>query len=182
MVVKPDEIRHPIRMAVTADHDVVLDVVVVQSLEGAVTVGLVAIPGVVVQGVNVAVSDRLVEAGEDGLAANHAPGGLGIDEIGVEPVFLSGTHHGTAGVVGNLMDVMGIPVEVRDGPIVLPGIQHNKIEKRTKGEGAPDAEVVVHLDLPDGHPFEVSTYSVHLPLINSHAAVHDEGGFGVVQL
>ena len=79
MVVKPDEIGHPIRMAVTANHNVIFDVVFVQSLEGAVTVGLVAIPGVVVQGIDVTISDRLVEAGEDGLAADNAPRGLGID-------------------------------------------------------------------------------------------------------
>ena len=80
------------------------------------------------------------------------------------------------------MDVGGIPVEVRDGPIILPCIQHDKIEEGTKGEGAPDAEVVVHFDLPDGHPFEISTHSVHLALINSHTAVHHEGGLGVVEL
>jgi len=36
--------------------------------------------------------------------------------------------------------------------------------------------------LPDGHPLEISTHSIHLPLIDRDATVLDEGGLGVVQL
>lgn len=52
-------------MRVTGDDDVVADVVRVEGVECAVAVGLVAVPGVVVERVNVAVCERFVDAGED---------------------------------------------------------------------------------------------------------------------
>lgn len=44
-------------MRVTGDDDVVADVVRVQGVECAVAVGLVAVPGVVVERINVAVCE-----------------------------------------------------------------------------------------------------------------------------
>lgn len=38
MVVEPDQIRYPIGVRVSADHDVVSDVVGVQCVEGAVAI------------------------------------------------------------------------------------------------------------------------------------------------
>lgn len=80
------------------------------------------------------------------------------------------------------MHVVRVPVQVSDTPVVLTGVQHDKIEERANGERAPNPEVVVHLYLADGHPFEVCAYSIHLTLVNRHTAVHDERGLGVVKL
>jgi len=102
VVVQPDEVADPVGVRVTRDHNVVADVVGVQRLEGPVSVGLVPVPGVVVQRVSVAVRGRFVDAREDGLAADNPPSGLALgrrDELGVEPVFLATAHHRSTGVV-----------------------------------------------------------------------------------
>ena len=93
MFVEPDEVGDPVGVGVAGEDDVVGDVVGVEGLEGAVTVGLVAVPGVVVEGVDVAVGDGFVDAREDGLRADDAPGCSRGDKFVVEPVFLAGTHH-----------------------------------------------------------------------------------------
>ena len=98
------------------------------------------------------------------------------------------------------MDVVGVPVQISDGSIVLSGIKHDQIEERSNGEAAPDTEVVVHLDLTDGHPpervskvsnssdcrirhsLEVGTHGVHLALVNRYTAILHKGSLGVVQL
>lgn len=113
VVVQPDEVAHPVGVRVAGDHDVVADVVGVQGLEGSVSIGLVPVPGVVVQRVGVAVRGRFVQAGEDGLAADDTPGGLALGrrhELGVEPIFLATAHHSSASVIGDLVNVVGVPV------------------------------------------------------------------------
>lgn len=62
VVVQPHQVRHPVGVAVARDHDVVGDVVAVQRLVRAVAVGLVPVPRVVVERVDVAVRHRLVDA------------------------------------------------------------------------------------------------------------------------
>ena len=64
MLVEPDKVRDPARMRVAGQEDGVVDLVIVQVLQGPVPVGLVAIPGIVIQRVLVAVRNRLVDAGE----------------------------------------------------------------------------------------------------------------------
>lgn len=132
MLVEPHEIRDPVRVRVARDHDVVGDVVVVQGREGPVAVGLVPVPGVVVEGVDVAVGEGLVDAAKDGLGADDAPRGaarFGVEERGVEPVFLSGAHHRPRRVVGDLVDVVRVPVEVGDGAVVLPCVEHDEVDE-----------------------------------------------------
>ena len=46
------------------------------------------------------------------------------------------------------MNVIGVPVQIRDGSIVLPGIEHDEIEQRSDRKTPPNPEVVVHLNLP----------------------------------
>ena len=184
-VVQPDEVGDPVCVAVAGDHDVVADLVVVQGGERAVAVALVAVPGVVVERVDVAVRDALVDAREDGLRPDDTPGGAaicGLHEGVVEPIFLAGAQHAAAGVVADLAHVVGVPVEVGDGAIVLAGVEHDEVEEGAELEGAPDAQIVVHFDLTDWHPLEVGTDGVHFPLVRGYAAVLDEGGFGVVEV
>ena len=98
------------------------------------------------------------------------------------------------------MDVVGVPVQVCDGTVVLPGVEHDQVEERSNRVAAPDTKVVIHLDLTDGHPpervskvsflldcttrhlLEVGTHSIHLALINRNTAILHKGTFGVVQL
>jgi hypothetical protein len=75
-------------VTVTGDDDVVADVVLLEMVQCAVAVGLVAVPGVVVEGVDVAVGDGLVDTGEDGLGADDSPAGAAVGgggELVVEP-------------------------------------------------------------------------------------------------
>lgn len=64
-VVKPDKIADPRSVAVTRHDNVVADIVLVEMVQGTVAVCLVAIPGVVIEGVDVAISGGLVDAGEN---------------------------------------------------------------------------------------------------------------------
>lgn len=99
----------------------------------------------------------------------------------IVPVLLVGAHQSSAGVVGDLSDVVVVPApEGGDASIVVAGIEHDQIDKFAQGETPPDSQVVVHIHLPDGHPFEVSAHGVHFPLIDANTAILDEGFFGVV--
>jgi hypothetical protein len=100
----------------------------------------------------------------------------------VEPVFLSAAHHASTGIVADVMDVVGVPVEIGNGAVVLTGIKHDQIKQTSNAEASPDTEVIVHLNLADGHPFKVSSDSIHLSLVDRNTAVADERGFSVVEL
>jgi hypothetical protein len=100
----------------------------------------------------------------------------------VEPVFLSAAHHTSTGIVADVVDVVGVPVEIGDGAVVLTGIKHDQIEQAADAEASPDTKVIVHLDLTDRHPLKVSSDSIHLSLVNRNTAVADERGLGVVEL
>jgi hypothetical protein len=65
----------------------------------------------------------------------------------VEPVLLAATHQGSTGIVGNLIYIVGIGVGVGDRAIILPGVQHDKVNERTELEVSPDTKVVIHLNL-----------------------------------
>jgi hypothetical protein len=184
-MVEPDKIRHPVRVRVTGDDNVVGDVVGREDVEGLVTVALVSILGIVVE---------WIDAAEDRLATDHTPcgiAGLGLFQGVIEPVFLPAAHHRPASVIGNCVDVVGVPVQVRDGAIVLPGIKHGQVHQLAELEVSPDSEVVIHLDLtvqhlatcgqrrsgaiiPERHPFKVGSDGVHLPLVGGNATISDE--------
>lgn len=61
MGVEPDEVADPVGVGVAGDDDVVL----VESGKGPVSVALVAVPGVVVEGVDVSACGGFVNARED---------------------------------------------------------------------------------------------------------------------
>jgi len=84
-------------------------VVLVEVLQSAVLVRKVPIPRIVVQGIDVTGSNRLVLTREDGLRADETPcrtTSLRLGELIVEPGLLASTHHGTAGIVADLVDVV----------------------------------------------------------------------------
>lgn len=61
------------------------------------------------------------------MVADYAPGGVAVfggAEGAVEPGFLLGAHEGAGGGVGDAMDVVGVPVEVGYGAVVLAGVEH----------------------------------------------------------
>lgn len=45
------------------------------------------------------------------------------------------------------MNVVGVPVKVGERSVIMTCIEHDQIEQRPDGEGSPDTEIVVHLDL-----------------------------------
>jgi hypothetical protein len=45
---------------------------------------------------------------------------------------------------------------------------------------APDAQVVVEIDLADGHPFKVRSHGVHFSGVDADAAEFKKRCFGVV--
>lgn len=180
-----EQVGDPVCVAVAGEHDGVVDGVAGEVVQRAVAVRLVPVPLVVVVGVAGAVDDGLVEAREDGLRADEAPGGAARGargELVVQPVLLPRAHHRAPGVVGDRVDVVRVPVQVGDGPVVLPRVEHHQVEQLADAEGAPDAQVVVHLDLPDRHPLEVGADCVHLHLVDGEAAVVNERGFVVGQV
>lgn len=66
-----------------------------------------------------------------GLAADDTPACLalgGLDEFAIKPVFLTAPHHGAARIVGDFIDVVGIPVKIRDTAIILSSVQDDQIE------------------------------------------------------
>ena len=149
-MVKPDKVRHPVGVRIARDHNVIGNVVAHESVECSVSVALISVPGIVIQWVDIAVRDGLVDAAEDCLATNHTPGGtasLGRFQGIIEPVFLSAAHHRSAGVVGNGVDIVGVPVQIGDRAIILTSVQHGQVQEIAKLEVSPDPQVVVHLDL-----------------------------------
>jgi hypothetical protein len=173
-MIEPDKVGDLVGVAVAADHDIVANIVVYERLKGAVEVGLVPIPRVIIERVNIIVRDGLVDLGKDSLRADDAPSRasrLGSDEIRVKPMFLPRAHHGAAGIVGDVVDVVGVPVQISDPAVVMTSVEHDQVHNIAKGERPPDTQIVVHLDLTEGHPFEVGADSVHLALIGRDASI-----------
>jgi hypothetical protein len=94
-------------------------------------------------------------------------------------------HERASGIVAELRDVVVVPIEGRDGAIVVARVEHDEIEELADLKGAPYAEIVVHVDLADAsrvrrgfiggmgglrHPLKVRSHGVHLALINAYAA------------
>ena len=53
------------------------------------------------------------------------------------------------------MNVIGIPIQISDGAIVLPSVEHDQVEKTADAECSPNSKVIVHFDLSYRHPFEI---------------------------
>lgn len=119
------------------------------------------------------------------MRADNAPSSTTVcrlSQLVVEPVLLSAAHHTSSSIVADVMNVVGVPVQISDGTIVLASIKHDQVEQTADAEASPNTEVVVHLDLTNGHPFKVCSDCVHFSLVNRDTTITDEGGFGVVEL
>lgn len=64
MVAQPDQITDPVCVGISSHDDVVSDVVLVQRLICAISVRLIAIPRIIIQWIDIAVGNGLVETGE----------------------------------------------------------------------------------------------------------------------
>jgi hypothetical protein len=184
-VIQPDEIRHPRGVRVSRHDDIIANAIVVEMRQSAVAVSLIAIPSIVVKRVGIAIRSTLINPRKHSLRANQSPRSTTVSRLSqlvVEPVFLSAAHHTSTSIIADIVDVIGVPVEISNGTIVLTCIQHDQIEKTADAETSPDAKVIVHFDLTDGHPFEICSDGIHLSLIHGNTSVADEGGFGVVEL
>lgn len=65
MFAEPDEIASPVGMRITGNYDVVVNMVFVQGLESSVAICEIAIPSIIIEGVNVTVGLRFIESRED---------------------------------------------------------------------------------------------------------------------
>lgn len=154
VLVQPDQVRDPGRVRVAGQEHRVADVVLVQRRKGPVPVRLVPVPRVAVEGVLVAQRQALVHAAEDDLVADDAPrrpARRAVLELAVEPRLLPGAHQAAAGVVGDLVYVVRVPVQVGDGAVVLTRVEHDQVKEIAKAEISPDAQIVVHFHLADRH-------------------------------
>ncbi len=80
------------------------------------------------------------------------------------------------------MNVMSIPIQICDGAIILSSVKHDEIQQGAELEASPDPKVVVHFDLADGHPLEVGSDGVHLPLVDCNTTILHERGLSIVQI
>lgn len=85
------------------------------------------------------------------MAADDAPVGTPVsrvNQIAVQPGLLTASHQTTAGIVLDLFKVSSVTIhKIRDGAVILSGVQHEDVNQGSKLEFSPDTKVVVHLDL-----------------------------------
>ena len=75
---------------------------------------------------------------------------------------------------------MCVPVQISDASIVLTGVKYDQVKQCADRKASPNPQIVVHLDLADRHPLEVSSNSVHLSLVNANSTISNERGLGIV--
>lgn len=79
-------------------------------------------PRIIVEWIYISIRNGFIDPGENGLRSDHSPSRSplrGRLELAVKPIFLATAHHGAACVVRYLVDVMCIPVQIRDRSIVV---------------------------------------------------------------
>lgn len=89
--------------------------------KSAVTGGLVAVPGIIIQWVGISIGDGFVYTTEDDLVAYYSPGCTsrgGVGKLLVEPAFLGTAHQCATGVIADIMDIIGLRLMLAfDNPI-----------------------------------------------------------------
>ena len=134
-------------------------------------------------------------------------------QLVVEPVLLVRAHERAARVVSDVRDVIVVPAfdgegegvlacralmmaierkkrgwgwqltQTSDAAVVVARVDNDQVHQLAQLERPPHAEVVVQIDLPDGHPLEVRPHGVHLPLVDAdRRAVVAERLLGVVEV
>lgn len=144
----------------------------------------VSIPLIAVVGVFERAEPRCdVDAREDDLVADDSPHRttvLALDQTPVEPVLLPTAHQRPRGIVGDVVDVVVVPIQSCNTPVVVARVEHDQIHHLAQLEVPPDAQIVVERHLPDRHPLEIRPHSVHLALVDAHAAKLEERLFRIV--
>ena len=131
-------------------------------------------PCIIIKWINISIGNGLIDPREDSLRSDHSPCCSPLRrrlELAVEPIFLATTHHRAACVVGDLVDVMCIPVQIGDGSIVVTSIKHYKVKQCTDRKASPNSQIVIHFNLANWHPLKVSSNSVHLSLVDTDSAI-----------
>lgn len=181
LLLEPDEVRDPILVAITGEENVIVDVVIVKVLKRAVAVGDVSIPVIATKRALIVLED----AGDDDLIAYKTPGSTAISRLGervVEPVLLTSTHEGTAGIIANEINVVVVPAKTSDRAVINTSVKDNEIKKFAHLERAPDAKAVVKIGLTDRHPLKVGSHSVDFARVDADLwAIVEERVFGIVQ-
>lgn len=76
--------------------------------------------------------------------------------------------------------VVWILTQIGYGAIIIACVEHGQIEKGAHLEIPPDPEIVVHVDLANGHPLEIGANCIHLALVDAYTSRTKERIFGVV--
>lgn len=107
---------------------------------------------------------------------------VGLGQLAVEPVLLVAAHESPSRIIRNQWDVILVPAKVCDGPVVVSGVEYDKIEQFAHLEASPNSEIVIQISLSDGHPLEVRADSIHLPLVYADTrAIIEEALLGIVE-
>ena len=141
-------------------------------------------PCIIIERIYVSICNRLVNAGENSLRSHNSPSCCSLCgrlKLAKEPIFLSTAHHWACRVIRDLVDIVRVPVQISDASIVLTSVENDKVKQCTNGEASPNSQIVVHLNLADRHPLEISSNSVHLSLVNTDSTISNERGLGIVQ-
>lgn len=136
---------YPVLVAVSSKEDVVSNIVVVQMLKSAVSVGDIALRRSVlgtepkdwsftytpvVTRKNLTIAPILSDARKDDLIANDSPGSasvLRLTKRSIEPVLLTTSHESAAGIISNHVDVVVVPVEAGDAAVVVSSVEDDQI-------------------------------------------------------
>ena len=119
-------------------------------VERTVAVALVSIPLISVEGL--AVDSGIVHAAKDDLVADDSPGCaplMRVGETSIEPVLLSAAHERSTRIIDELLNVVVVPIQSGDAAVVIASVKHDEIEQLSHLEAAPDAQVVIEINLAD---------------------------------
>ena len=98
------------------------------------------------------VTQYLVPDGGNHFETLPLPGSF---ELVEKPRFLPAAHHTAACIVRDLVNVMSVPIQISDGPVVVTSIKHDEIKQCADRKASPNPQVVVHLNLPNRHPLKL---------------------------
>ena len=99
----------------------------------------------------------------------------------VEPILLTRAHHRAPCVIGDLVNVVGVGIDVGYIAVILTSVKHDQVEESADAKATPNSQIVIHFDLTDWHPLKVGTNSIHLSLIDTDATILDERLFIIEQ-
>lgn len=133
VLVKPDQVTDLVCVGVAGKHDVIVQTVLVHSVESAVAVRLEAIPLILIVGIlKYAKLGADVNPREGNLVSNDTPSSAtisGVNQLSVQPVLFLGAYEGAASIVADVIEVFSVPV-CPQSEVVDHGLVRNTYQDR----------------------------------------------------